>query len=60
MNIIAIWLVLEGTKLGLVVMCKILTVVRPSLFIYARARFYFPCLQLATARLDHLWKYWQM
>ena len=27
MNIIAIWLVLEGTKPGVIVMCKILTVV---------------------------------
>ena len=34
MNIIAIWLVLVGTKRGLVVMCKILTVV--VAFFYGR------------------------
>ena len=36
MNIIAIWLVLVGTKSGLVVMCKILTVVVTFLFMRAR------------------------
>ena len=37
MNIIAKWLVSVGTKSGLVVMCKILTVVVAFLFMYAHA-----------------------
>ena len=36
MNIIAKWLVLVGTKSGLVVMCKILKVVVAFLFMYVR------------------------
>ena len=36
MNIIAIWLVIVGTKSGLVVMCKILTVVVAFLFMRER------------------------
>ena len=52
MNIIAIQLVLVGTKSGLVVMCKILTVV-VAFYLRMHARlFYFPWLQLTTARLD--------
>ena len=45
MNIIAIQLVLEGTKAGLVDMCKILMVVVAFIF-------YFPWPQFAAARLD--------
>ena len=55
MNIIAIQLVLGGTKPGLVVMCKLLTVDVEFLFMHA-SLFYFHWPQLATARLDETFK----
>ena len=53
MNIIAIQLVLVGTKSGLVVRCKILTVVVAFYLHMCACLFYFPWPRLATACLDN-------
>ena len=56
MNIIAIWLILVGTKSGLIVMCKILMVVITFLFMRTLILLYLAA-QLTTVSLDLEMKY---